>query len=233
MMTIDHELDRLNSDLGEYQRLSGKTQDEVLVKQGGKLAFALRKELRGLAPVKGSIRAAALARLRAGGGVKVRESVRRQVLAKQGAAQTVDSRQFVFGKTGQATKLRKGRRLNLQALMVEAEINVRERGRGFLSVSSNIPRFTGALTDLQRAYSRFGPILSQAGLHVLPDRRQLRFDWGGFSQLSESAAVGLTKPKAQIAVARALQLTAQDIEIYLDRKLTENANASFTKAHRR
>jgi len=56
-------LNRLTASLEQYQRVSGKTSQQVLIKQGQKLAVELYKSFRSVTPPKGFI----LAKIKAGG----------------------------------------------------------------------------------------------------------------------------------------------------------------------
>lgn len=56
-------LSRLSDALAEYKQVSGKTNQQILVKQGGKLSYELYKSFRAVTPASGSI----LARAKAGG----------------------------------------------------------------------------------------------------------------------------------------------------------------------
>lgn len=225
--SIDSQVADLNDKLGKYQELSGKTWQDVMSKQGGKLGFALAAHLRGISPAKGQVRAEALARLRAGGGIKVRKSVEKAILIKYGARSIVATRQVVFGDKNRTFVKRQGKRLNLRALMVQREIAVRESGRGFLSVSARYPE---TLKSIQRAKSKFGPVLSTAGVRVLSTEAEARFTWDpGEGELATSAVAGLEKSKGRAAIALALRDTADDIQIYVVRKLEERRKEAGLK----
>lgn len=215
---IESNLAQLTQSLREYVVLSGKSIEEALKKQGAKLGYNLREELRRIAPPKGSIRAAMLARLKSHRGVKVRESVLRKVMQKRGARSVLSSGTVVFGKKGQGTTAKGA---NIWALAVQAEINLRESARGFLGVAARYG-IRGELTNAT-AVSRFGPLLSKAGFQAEIQGGAIEFKWGGgLGELSSSAAEGLTKFKGERAINRALQGTVEDIQVYIERKLQEN-----------
>lgn len=224
MIEVRTNLKRFNESLKLYAEASRKTPEEVLTKQGGKLAWSLRRELRDTTPPKGEIRAERLAALAGGEGVRIRPSIRRQVMERVGARSEISSHNVVFTRRGVRSVMRKGRRLNLQALMVSRELASRESARGFLSISSKYPpKFPKMLSGKNelRALSRYGPILSEAGLNRTRDT--LTFSWSaGKSFLSGEAAGGLQRPKAIAAIARALHLVRDDILEYVIRKLKEN-----------
>jgi hypothetical protein len=140
------------------------------------------------------------------------------VFAKRGARSSLASGSIVFGKRGRGTT---ARGLNIWALAVQAEINLRESARGFLGVSALYPGIRGSL-DQATASSRYGPVLSKAEFKPSENGGAIEFDWGGFSELSASAAEGITKPKGEAALNRALRGTIEDIEVYLTRKFEEN-----------
>lgn len=207
--------------LTAYGKASGKSMDQVLFEKSARFAFTLSNLLRRLAPGKGSIRTALLARLKSGGGVKVRASVREQIAAKYNLATDISSRRSTIksGKNRKSSIKSKGKRLNIRNLMVRGEINVREKGRGFIATSS---RFSSGFHGNGQTRSRFGPTLARASLRSNGLISTLRFVWTDvISRLSGSAAQGLEKPRAQAAIADALSETREDILIYLARKNAE------------
>lgn len=228
MLAFQHNLAALNDAVRRYQLYTGLSTTETLWKQGTELGWFLYKRLRALKPDKGEIRASAMRRLERGQGIQVRPAIRERVYSKRGARSNVATHQVLFGKgNGVASLLRKGKRLNLQALAVQAEINVRERASGFLSISSVRPRRGIPPTAGVRSWSRFGPILGEAGLHPFTNGATLRFEWGGFSKMSEGAAEGMGTPKGMDAVIGATADAVNNIQTYLDRKLTEGIKSIF------
>jgi len=217
---IQHNLREFSQRLITYVELSKLTPRDALAKQGGKFAYTSSQRLRGLAPSKGQIRTELLADLKAGYGVKVRPRVAAAIAAKYSARQDIASRRMQLGKKGKTTVASKGKRLNLQALMVRAEINTRESGRGFLGVSSRYPR---VLKGFDYAFSKFRVRLSSDELLGDFNAARLQFEWGPkLSELSGSAGAGLTRPKANAAIALALRDTTADMAIYIARKHAEN-----------
>jgi hypothetical protein len=225
---VQHNLAEFNHALRLYADLSRKTPEDTLKKQGGKLGFAIRERLKMLSPAKGQVRQERLAALKAGEGVRVRSRVREEILQKHGRATDIVTRRqkivagnkavgSVVGGRHSGVGFRYGR-MNLQALMVQRELNVRESGRQFLSVTARYPK---TLRDEQFAHSRYGPILSEAGLNANKDT--LTFGWDSSkSNLSGEAAGALDKPKARYAIALALRDTTADILEYTNRKIEEN-----------
>lgn len=208
------DLNRLRRDLQEYQRLTGKTAEEVMRKQGAKLGKELYRQLRKQAPAKGEIRAAAMQALEDGRGVRVRESVRQRIAEKVHVRTDLLTRATVFGGRRGRRTTRRG--LNLQALMVQGEIALRERGRGFLSVTVPQARFDRSLRKTFKAWSKYGPMLAEAQLAIWKDGAKVNIGWGGgLSNLSGQAAAYLSSAAAYPAISEALKLTALDIEKHL------------------
>lgn len=229
-IVIESELGLLNQAISRYQQLSGKTPEETMRKQGGKFALVLSQKLQTLKPEKGAIRAERMAALQSGWGVKVRESVREQVMAKYGARQEIDSRATVFGKRGVRSVMRKGgRRLNLQALMVQRELNLRESGRGFTAFSARFARLSEVKPGSRKKWlDRYSRYLASAGIAATNNSGTLEFSWGGGGS-SDQAARSLQRPRAQAAIAAAIQDVRKDILKYVERKDRENAAKAFKK----
>lgn len=228
-VSIESNLTQLNTAIQQYAILGRKTVEEALRKQAGKLGFMLRQELRGIAPAKGSIRAQALAVL-AGGrwpsgkrGIQVRPGVLKKVYQAVGASSLLSTGQKVFGgKRLKASTLRGGKRVHLWALAVKAEIDRRESGRGFLGISARYFGLTSTVEGEVKALSKYGPVLSKVGFSLNQSLGTIEFRWSdATSQLSGEAAEGISKAKGDAAVNRALVNTLEDIEVYIDRKLSE------------
>jgi hypothetical protein len=161
--------------------------------------------------------------------VRVRPRVVQAILAKYGAHSAVDTRQLRFfrGKKSVASINRKGKRLNLRALMVQRELSTRESGRGFLSVSSRYPRMLAAA---QEARSKFGPAISSARLESKGSESSATILWDGTrGELPASAAEGLLKPRGRAAIGLALRDVTSDTLDYVQRKLGESAKAARLK----
>jgi len=245
-LSAEIEVAQLNNALKRYRELSGKTPEEVLLKQGGNLTGFLRNRLRTLMPAKGQVRAQRLALLaqgvgrragsRRGLGVHVREKVRQAILTKYGVATDIATRKTTLIARGKLAGNRTnylqglafakegglGIRRNLQQLMVERELNLREQGRGFLSISSRYPKQIGRQ---QFAKSKYGPFLSALGLNASGDTLTLQWD-PSRSELQASATTGLSKPRASAAIALALRDTTTDVNRYVIEKLRKNAIAA-------
>jgi hypothetical protein len=72
MIEVSHNLAALNQTLAEYQRVSGLTTAQVLIKKGSDLSFRLSEKMKMLKAGKGTITAYNLAALSSGRGIKVR-----------------------------------------------------------------------------------------------------------------------------------------------------------------
>lgn len=195
MIEIQDNLDRLNRNLAEYAKHTSKSVQEAVAKQGSKLGFELSKRLQAEKPGKGAIRAERIAAMRGGEGVHVRQSIRDKVRA---------------GK-------RKGR-LNLQARRVRAELNLRERGRGFLAYAARFSSrpFQSGRAQRVRHFGKYRQLLATAGLFFNPDSARLEIRYGG---PNNEAGDALSKPRFQKHIAGAIDAVADDIQVYLDQKL--------------
>lgn len=244
MIAIQENLNALGGILEQYQMLSNKSWDDVIAKQGGKLAFAISRRLKGLTPGKGQITAENIARLqktrglrkseRAGLGVLVSPSVRRRVYAKYGARTRISDRRTVFLKgrrgMGKGSTVRKGKRLNLQALAVKEELRSRELGRGFLSVAGRFPR---TLPASSVSMSRFAQLLGTAAIQLKRDDKGLRFEWNpAYSPQASHAAEGLSEAQSEQAILLGIRDTILDIMLYTKRKQDEAARRAFRRTIR-
>ena len=225
-LSAQAEVEHLQVALNRYAEFTRKSPGEIIPKKGGDLSYALAARLKAIAPAKGSIRTAQLAALKAGRGVKVRSRVERAVAAKFGAHTAIGSDQVRFFAGKKRVKsvtevTRKGKRLNLRALMVQRELSVRESGSKFLSISARYPR---RLNASQVARSRFGPAISEAKIIGRNNETAAVFTWeGSQGELPASAVHGLNKPKGQAAIALALRDSREDIIGWINDKNQENA----------
>jgi len=218
---VTYNLTRLEASLRQYALLSGKTEEETLLFQGRKLAFAVYRGLRALMPVKGSIRAEQLAALKnRSRGVKVRPAVQLDIASKYnaqsevfGGAETLIGR----GKRLGRSVIKNGKRMNLQALMVERELAIRESGRGFSGYS--VPKNMG---DVE---SRYGFTLSDFTAALSQPVKEVVLRWlGKRSEFYSDAATALETSKQQKVLAQAIDEVNRDIGVYIQRKLQENAS---------
>lgn len=217
---VEAQLNALIAKLKQYQDLSGKTWEEVLTKQGGKLGFLLFQKLRAIAPAKGRVRAERLAALSHGEGIRVHQSARDYAMAHSTAtASSLRTRRGVlFREKTKAGGLKRNARSWWQ-IAVAREIALRESGRGFLGISAHYPRVLGREAT---AVSKYGPVLSRAGIIINGPRGKAEFVWDpGTGQLASKAAEGVDRPRGRAAIALALRDLDEDIEVYVVRKQQE------------
>ncbi len=224
-------LAQLHKALGLYVKASGKTFEEVLAKKGAQLGYQLRLEFRDLQPEKGWIRKERLLALKRGQGVRVRPSVYAKVGQQMNALPLAGQVMLFRTKAGKVkgTTLRGGKRLNLQALAVRAELNLREKGRGFLGQSA---KFIGAGGKgfQAKAKSRYGQYLAKAGLSVVASGPELKMVWGGINAMSDDAVKGIMRARGLKAVASAISAVTEDMVPYLAKKLELNAEQMGLRA---
>lgn len=233
MPTLQDNLDQLHKALALYVRASGLTFDQVLAKKEKQLGFALRDEFRTLMPGKGSVRSERLAALEQGRGVHVRQSVYDAISEKYGALPLAGGLMRWRTKGGQI-KGTNGKGLNLQALAVQAELNLRESGRGFLGQAA---RFVGwpagndvSASSEAKAESRYGAYLAKAGLRHTGAGPEATLEWGGISEMSSEAVKGISRTRGMAAVARAIDAVTTDMIPYLESHLHTNALLMGLKA---
>lgn len=221
---LDRELERLRKAIGLYRQAANVSVEDALRKQAPKLGYAMRQELRGLAPKKGSVRQERLAALKAGQGIHIRASVIKEMSQKYDVTPIGTAAMFrARGKKRAEWSgyiIKGGKRLNVQALLVQKEINLRESGRGFTGQSS---RFPAELANSGRSASRYGPTLGVMRFQTGGKGFEARLEWGGFSELSDDAVHAMSRARGQAAVARAIRDVTDDIIPYLERKLNATA----------
>jgi hypothetical protein len=186
--------------------------------------------------------------LKRGEGIHVRPSIAKRTLASMGAAVpllekskylagqklterkigTLAGVRFRFGRqsknrAGVAQISKNGRKLNLQALLVRAEINARERGIGYLGVAARMNLAGLANTKLIKFFGKYKQQLSSAGLGVNEVGQSLTFTYGGQMAGGKPVDVGAAykKPKQQAAIAAAIGAVRRDTAVYLARKHAE------------
>ncbi len=237
------ELRDLQLVLQEYTRVVGKLPEEVISKKAKDFAFTAYAELRKLAPGKGSIRASLMARLKShSSGINIRESVRRAIASKYNAVQLVGMKGAHIRKDGKTkagisilgnlqrsiTKSRgrgRGKKImNLQALMAEREINVRESASGYLSVVALMRGIAGIIPGQRREFiGKAGQEMSSAEMTSWKvadtDGSEITLTLG--SPGAQSAGEGMEKPRAQAALSQAVTVIIKDTREYLERKAVE------------
>jgi len=228
-LTFQTNLDEFNAALTRYAALSSKGAAEAIAKKGADFGFRLSRKLLTLAPKKGVVREDRLAALASGGGLTIRPKIRQRVYSKLGVSQTVAGRKLrMGGKKLSASKLVGGKRLNLQALLVRAELNARESGRGFSALSARYKSLSQQLAadrfgeQRKKIIDRYNRFVSQVGFKRDANTAGLTFEWGG-NESSGKLAASLQKPRQQAAIADALDEARADMMEYILRKQAQAA----------
>jgi hypothetical protein len=241
-------LDRMHGALTEMVRVTQKDHGPSLVKQGSEFTRDLSAAARLVTPVRGSIRSARLAALDAGGGIKIRPSVRASVAAKYKVATvraTTRGGRLIrsqsgprFARGGKRLKLTKtitskGKRLNLQALMVKRELALREQGRGYTAFGARLKPIDtlaptgGATVDL---FGRYHNALSDATLTLGADSSDVTLRFGGIgSGVRAELGDSLATPQGQTLVALAIERRTADMGVYIARQYAKGAAKAFRK----
>lgn len=236
--TIESNLAELSAKLGTYARLRKVTAVEAVQHQSRRFSFFLADELKKTSPEKGSVRSEALAWMKGRSkGVFVRESIQKSVAAKYSAVTIAgigrkkkDGTRYgrswmrtkktvggidIFGKKKSSVGKKK---LNLQALMVKRELNMRESGVGFMSFASRLRGIdTVSPGDARFWAGKFGQKTADAKLAITGDGDEatMKIVLGGSrSKLGDA----LLKPAGQSAIARALAETTANMQVYIERK---------------
>lgn len=229
LVGIKDNMGDLNSVVREYQMLSGLSSKDVLTKQGGKLGREMYYGLRATMPEKGSIRSLVLSRLRTGQPVRIRERVQRAVTEKwKDKLQQLQERSKntywgdeVLGQHNWKWLVRQK--------MVQAEIGLRESGRGVLGYSTRYPT---TLLMANKVLSKFKWLLSEANVRLSQDGGKAAFEWSGQKAASASVAEGIGRPRAQAAIVQAIRATKADILNYIRRKQREVFTGAIKKVRR-
>ena len=230
-LQIESEIGKLNNQLRIYAEQSGKSAEQILRKQGPKLAFALGQKLAANAPGKGTIKSAMLARLKGrSGGVYVRPSVRLATSQKYGLRQETGSRRFVIGnrkRGASGTVASGGKRLNLQALAVRAELGLREKGSGYLGYAARVSKRSLenlSANKFEKFFGRYGQQVQEAGLQFSTEGGMLTLIFPGAKNSDgNSVADGMLKPNNQSAIASAISEVTADIARYVPSEMSNAA----------
>lgn len=240
---IDHNLAELSAKLGTYAALRKMTPADAVRHHSRKFSFFLADELKKQAPAKGAVRSAALGWLKGRSkGVFVRESIKLAVAKKYNAITIagigrkkkdgtrygrswVRTKKTKFGQEffGEKKGTQGKKKLNLQALMVRRELNMRESGRGFMSYSARLSGIDSTAPGEAKFWlGRIGQKTADAKLAISGDGDEatMRIVLGGSKSTFGDA---LQKPAGQEAINRALRETINNMEIYIARKEQEAA----------
>jgi hypothetical protein len=194
-ITVDtSDVDRFPHRLREYERVSGKTADEVLDKQGNKLRIEIGREFRKV-KWKGGKKVAQKelrARTRAGKGTKVRL----KYLADDYAGSAPDTD-------------KNGRPLNKWQKLVWQEINRRQAGTGILGISFFNKRWRFSRGERYLAENRSRKL----GVLVRITKEKSSFTIEGMTP-------GLVTVDSKYGIVnKAKNTVSRDIETYLARKM--------------
>lgn len=233
-LQVNTALEGLNATLADYAFLAKKLPEEVLAKQGTKLGFELANRLVLHKPGKGQVTADNLAALQSGArGVRVRPGLRSKIQDKLGLANRLTDRnrkrpQSVYGKSLRTQFVRKGKRLNFQALAVKAELSARERGGGYSAYVARVKgldQLGAATAGLVGGSSkniltrgRYNQLLASASLGVESDGASLTIKYGSSGT---GAGDALSTPEATAAIVDSINAVTDDIGVYMTRKLQE------------
>ena len=241
---VTYNMDKLRESLVLYGKLTKLSEGEIVVKQAGKLAWNIYNGLRKLRPVKGSIRAERIAAMAAGGGIKIRASVYKEIASKYNLSQSVATRGNSIVKPSRSKRVGRvvqagasieirGKKMNFQALAAQRELSIRETGIGFSAFS--VPRpstrsYAQAVHDMEYNRlidSRYGFLLSSYGVKVGDKGSVAELKWlGEKSQSYKSAVEGLSKPNQMAVLNEAIKETEADVMVYVNRKMNEVKEAA-------
>lgn len=231
-LTVETNIAALNNAIADYVEASSKAPEVAVRKHGKEFSKDLRDELKRFMPAKGSVRTARLAALKAGEGLRVRAAVRAYV-NKNTMATATDVRTRKATRFMQITRTGKVKRNGLSwwELAVQRELNLRERGRGYLSYSSAFRKVIdnlGAGSEQQTGYvvNRYNRGVSKAKLTNKPYETSVAFNWGE-TKASAGPATVLNQPRGQAAIGRALASARENIVEYMNRKNRQNAEATL------
>lgn len=219
---LSYNLTRLQQCTKLYWSVSQKNEAEVITKQSRELDFDIRRSLRSIAPMKGSIRSEQLAEMRStrGRGLKVRQAALESVARKYNLvlkAEKVVNGKPHFGSrvaswSEKQSVMIKGKRLNLRQLAVMRELNIRESGIYFLAVST--PRASD-VEGVSETDSRYGQLLSEFELNTSAEDKYAILRWVGGRG---TALQGLSQPKQLEVINEAIQYRIDDMMEYVKKK---------------
>ena len=241
MVSITVDTREFEQDLALYAKLARKTMQGAIFKQGAKVVYAWKLGLRDYTPKKGSIREMRPKRLKERtGGIYVRPSAYlradKQLGSRKGSYTDLVTRRIMRqsrGKTEVVKTNAKG--LNRQALAVRAELNMRERARGFSAYGASMSQqnslsFYTDLAAKSQADGHWSAVFrgkAEQGLSLADlingmsvDAASMKLVWGtGETKLGES----LLQPGAQKKLASALAAVHEDMMVYVRDRLAKAA----------
>jgi hypothetical protein len=230
VITISTDLRAFEGDLAIYAKLARKTMAEVVFKKGASLAWEWAQLLKTEAPRKGEIRAANLARLKAGGGILVRPRALRSARAKIGSrsgsfSDLVTRRIMRRTRKGETVVAKTTKGLNVWQIAVQRELAYRERARGFASYGARLMARMRSIADAARGADRDGrwheqffggarQLLGSAASAITGkgSDASLRMMWGSTqTMLGEE----LLQPRHQALLQRAIRIVHDDMLDYI------------------
>lgn len=241
---IQSNLAELSKRLGDYARLRKMTAVDAVKKQSREFSFFLADELKKQAPAKGEIRSAALGWLKGRSkGVFVRESIKLAVAKKYNAITIagigrkkkdgtrygrswVRTKKTKFGQEffGEKKGTQGKKKLNLQALTVRRELNMRESGNSFMAFAARLRGIDDVAPGSAKFWlGRMGQKTADSKLQLSGDGDEatMRIVLGGSKSNFGDA---LQKPAGQEAINRALRETITNMELYIARKEKQAAS---------
>lgn len=253
---IQTQMGRLNTALAEYANYTWRNSVEIVEKQGSKLGFEISQEFLKLKPGKGVIMAQGLAALAGGYGIRVRQSVRDRLVRKFRVTQKIArfkngrAKKTIYGKqvmnrlVGRginrsktvefSSKKVKGSRLNLQALAVQSELRLREKGRGFTAFGAKIKSFK--VYEASRANFRYenthfsklyGNALALFGVKANDDSASFNILYAPPGSHQSELGNSMNTPAGQRAIARGISATVDDIMIHVVREQDKAAQKAL------
>lgn len=238
--------------LPEYQLLSRKTTEEVIIKKGKDLAFRFYQELKKLKPEKGAITTKRLAELKGGNGIKVRPGViertlKRETTKRGGFVMLKDKAKHIADKKGIAgvrfrsndanwwseegdVKNKEG--LSPWQIAVRSELKARESGRGYTAYSTliGVQKLISQAVVVRLGYNK--QTIGSASISRGEKETSVTFKWGEDNGSGKPASSGdsLSKPRQQAAIAQAIADSIADIKVYLARKHGEALEGAVSSA---
>lgn len=214
-------IDQFNATLGRYASFMRRTPEEVVAHRGVELRFTLRNELKKLRPAKGSVREERKAAMAGGAGIKVRpgaiEFAKKKTLAT--ASNLSTRKEGLFMEKTKAGNVKRGGR-SFWEIAVTAELNIREKGAGYLSIAPSMRANKEGLASGRtfRATDRITREVGRVGMSKNEGGASLTFDFA-----NPNIAEGLSRPKGKAAIDQSLAIENADMLLYVNRKLAENA----------
>ena len=225
---IERQLGALNRSLSMYGELTSKSPEDVVMKNGVKLAFNLSRRLKENAPKKDQVTAEMQSAMLAGRGIQLSKGARayadKHTIATESNIKSHRGARFMQ-KTRSGNLKRNGQ--NWWQVAVKRELRIRESARGFVSYSVRYRDLQRKLSGkgsrrLANYFDRTNRFLAEANIEVGKDGSALTFRVGG-GESANKAAKGLSTAKSRKAISSAIADTTADVMEYVNRKLAENA----------